>query len=635
MVTSSKLHVRQRALLSRRDLWTEMLNRWRVPWGIVLVAVLTCCVYGPALHGGLILDDELLTQNKLVKAPDGLHRFWFTTEPTDYWPVTSSAFWIEWRLWGGNSTGYHLTNLVFHAIDALLVWLILEHLAIPGAFSAAVIFTVHPVNVESVAWISQLKNLLALLFALLAAWCYLITEVRLSPATENRSQASAAPWYLLSLLLFVLGMLSKGSVAVLPALLLLIVWWRRPISRWDIARVAPFFLFGGLLALLNVWFQTHGAETVVRNMTPIGRLLGAGAVVWFYLFKALLPIHLVFVYPQWNIDAGNLIWWLPLLSAVMVTALLMWLRQTRFGRPVLVAWLYFCISLVPVMGFTDVGYMQYSLVADHYQHIAIIGVIALVAAALASWRESKQGTARYVVDFVAAVYVGGLTLLANQQCQEYRDPVTLYETTLEQNPTCWLAHNNLGNLLNDAGEKLEAIAHFEASLTIKADQPKVYSNLGAAQVEIGQPDQGFDSFQQALKIDPKFADAEYNWGVALRKMGNFPEAIEHFQRAVALKQDNAQHYNNLGQVLLETGQFDAAIKNLEIARSLDPDDVNSCTALALAYEHAGRLEDARATAERGLELARGQRQTALADQIQAWLSKLGARSSSVPSGRAP
>lgn len=225
------------AVLSRRDSWTQWLLRWRLPLGIALLVVLVCLVYWPALHGGLILDDELLTQNKLIKAPDGLYRFWFTTEPTDYWPVTSSAFWLEWRLWGDDLTGYHLTNLVVHIADALLIWLILDHLAIPGAFLAAVIFAVHPVNVESVAWISQLKNLLALLFAPLATWCYLKTDDRLSSSDGRRHQESSAPWYLLSLTLFVLGMLSKGSVAVLPALLLLIVWWRRPITRWDIARL--------------------------------------------------------------------------------------------------------------------------------------------------------------------------------------------------------------------------------------------------------------------------------------------------------------------------------------------------------------------------------------------------------------
>jgi protein O-mannosyl-transferase len=630
----SKIHSQDCAIPTGLSPWAEYIVRWQIPFGIGLIALLACFVYWPALPGGFVLDDELLTQNKLVKASNGLYRLWFTTEPTDYWPVTSTSFWLEWRLWGDKPTGYHITNLVLHVFDSLLIWLLLRRLAIPGAFLAAVIFAVHPVNVESVAWIAQRKNLLALLFLLLSTLSYLKAQTRLTTSSERQPQVSAGSWYLLSLVLFVLAMLSKGSAVVLPALLLLITWWRRPISKWDFARTAPFFFLGGLLAVLNVWFQTHGADAVVRNVSAIDRLLGAGAVVWFYLFKAVAPIHLTFVYPNWNIEASDILWWLPLFATVTVTAALAWKRNTRFGRPLLFAWLFFCISLVPVMGFTDVGYMQYSLVADHYQHIAIIGVMALIAAGLIRWHTWADENGRYEADFVAGVYIVGLVILSFQQSREYRDPTILYETTLQKNPACWLALNNLGNLASDAGNKQEAIDHYNASLKIKPDQPSVLSNLGAAQVEIGQTREGFDSFEQALKLDPGFADAEYNWGVALRKMGRLPEAIAHLQRAVDLKNDNAQHYNNLGQVLLETGQTDAAIKNLEMAHGLDPDDVNSCTALSIAYEHAGRLNDAIDAAQRGLELARSQHQTVLAQQIEGWLNKLRATQSQPNKDRA-
>ncbi len=263
---------------------------------------------------------------------------------------------------------------------------------------------------------------------------------------------------------------------------------------------------------------------MVRNVTAIDRLLGAAAVIWFYLYKALLPVNLIFVYPQWNIEAANPLWWIPLIGVLVVTALLLWQRRTRFGRALLFAWLFFCISLIPVMGFTDVGYMQYSLVADHYQHIAMIAVVTLIAASLSLWCSAAREGFRLVPYLIAAAYVACLLFLAMQQSAEYADPITLYETTLEKNPACWLAHNNLGNLAKDAGRKQEAIEHYTASLQLKPDQPKVLSNLGAAQIEIGQTSQGFASFQAALKYDPHFADAEYNWGVALRKMGRLPES---------------------------------------------------------------------------------------------------------------
>jgi tetratricopeptide (TPR) repeat protein len=636
-MNSSQVRSHNLAVSSRPQTFAEHAVRWQVPLGIALIAALAYFVYRPALHGGFILDDELLTQSKLIKAPDGLHRFWFTTEPTDYWPVTSSSFWLEWRLWGDNPTGYHVTNLVLHIADSLLIWLLLRRLAIPGAFLAAAIFAVHPVNVESVAWIAQRKNLLAMLFLLISILCYLKTEDRLSWTGEEGSRPSASPWYLLSLMAFVLGMLSKGSVAVLPALLLLIVWWRRPLTKWDVLRSVPFFLLGGLLTLLNVWFQTHGAETIVRNVTPLERLLGAGAVVWFYLFKALVPVNLIFVYPQWNIQASNFLWWLPLLGAVAVTALLVWqcasssattnrtLIPTSWARPLLFAWLFFCISLAPVMGFTDVGYMQYSLVADHYQHIAIIGVVALIAAGWSVWRKSMPENARFAADIVAAVYVGGLAFLSLQQCEEYRDPATLYQMTLEKNPACWLACNNLGNLLSAENQKQAAIELYDKSLIIKADQPKVYSNLGATQIEIGQTEQGLASFQQALKLDPNCFDAEYNWGVALRKLGHSDEAIPHLQRAIELQPENPLYYNSLGQAQIETGHAKAAIKSLEMAHELDPDNVNTCAALAVAYEHGGRTAEALATGQQAVELARSQHQTELADRLDQWLKAFRAR----------
>ncbi len=185
-----KIHSRQRAISPTNSPRTETASSWRIPLGISLIVLLACFAYWPALHGGFVLDDELLTQNKLIKAPDGLYRLWFTTEPTDYWPVTSTSFWFEWRLWGDQPTGYHLANLALHIVDSLLIWLLLRWLAIPGAFLAAVIFTVHPVNVESVAWIAQRKNLLALLFLLLATLCYFASENRRQSAENDASSSS-------------------------------------------------------------------------------------------------------------------------------------------------------------------------------------------------------------------------------------------------------------------------------------------------------------------------------------------------------------------------------------------------------------------------------------------------------------
>ncbi len=365
-------------------------------------------VYLPCLNGRFVMDDDtMVTDNALIQSQDGLYRFWCTAQAIDFWPATNTTFWIEWRLWGNNPGGYHTTSLILHVLESLLIWLILRRLSVPGAFLAALIFAVHPVNVESAAWIAQRKNITAMLFFLLSILWYLKAVQRADTQTapghlkdNHRETASGFPhpssfilhpssldfWYWLSLAAFVLAMLGKGSAAVLPVLLLVIICWLRPLTRWDFLRTAPFFLVAILLTAVNVWFQTHGGEAITRSADFIQRLLGAGGVVWFYLYKAVLPIDLAFVYRQWHIEAGNPLWWMPLLCVLIITAVLWLYRKKPWARPLLFAWAFFCAALVPVMGFTDVGFMKYSLVADHYQHIAIIGVIALAAGYWGLWR---------------------------------------------------------------------------------------------------------------------------------------------------------------------------------------------------------------------------------------------------------
>ncbi len=346
--------------------------------GFALIAVVAGIVYWPSLTGGFLWDDDLLlTGSPLVKAADGLYRMWFTTEPVDYWPLTNSSFWLEWRLWGMNPIGYHVTNVLLHIANAALAWAILRRLQIPGAFFAALIFVAHPVNVESVAWIAQRKNTLSMLFFLLSILWYLKHD----NDDEHTHAPGRARWYGLSLLAFVLAMLSKGSVAVLPPMLLLLAWWqRRAIAPRDLVRTVPFFAVAAGLSLVNMWVQAYGAPEVVRHATLVERALGAGAVLWFYVWKAVLPINLAFVYPQWTINATDLRWWLPLLAAVLVTGFLVWRRDTTWGRPALFAWAFYGLALAPVMGFVDVYFMKYSLVADHYQYIALLAVSACAGA---------------------------------------------------------------------------------------------------------------------------------------------------------------------------------------------------------------------------------------------------------------
>ncbi len=370
--------------------------------GILLLAGLAVAAYLPSMGGNFILDDDLyLTNSSIIKSPDGLRLFWCSVEAIDYYPVSNSSLWIEWRLWGMNPRGYHVTNLLLHVASALLIWAILRQLAVPGAFLAALLFTVHPVNVESVAWISQRKDLLAIVFCLLSVLCYLkadepvlpIDKIRSSQPPPSAKGSHGNKWYWLSLLMFLMAVLSKGSATILPAVLLALVWWqRRKIDLGEWLRVAPFFVISIVLTLANIWFQHRGYEADIRSASFAERCAGTGAAVWFYLSKAIVPINLAFIYPKWRVDTGIVLCWLPLGAAVIVTAVLILKRDNWWGRPLLLAWIFFGVVLIPMLGFTDVGFMEFSLVADHYQHMAIIGVLALAAAWLA-WCQQIRGAA--------------------------------------------------------------------------------------------------------------------------------------------------------------------------------------------------------------------------------------------------
>ncbi len=568
--------------------------------GIILIAMLAFLAYFPSLNGGFIWDDKdvFLAEKKVVKNPDGLYKFWCTNETTDYWPLTYSSFWIEWRLWKINTAGYHITNLIFHVAESLLIWIILRKLSIPGGFLAGMIFALHPVNVESVAWIAELKDVLAVLFFLLSILWYL--KVQEASGNGNRETESdfihpssfilhplsLNTWYCLSLAAFVLAMLSKGSVAILPVLLLGIIWWLRPLIRPDFVRIAPYFLVALVLTGVNIWFQTHGTGPI-RNASFTERLLGAGSVLWFYLYKALLPINLSFVYPQWQIKAGNVLWWLPLLAALIMTVV-SWRYRKSWSRPLLFAWGFFCVALLPMMGFTDVYFMTYSLVADHYQHIAIIGIIALAASTWNVWRRSAPVGVHRTANVIAVVVVGVLALMTWRQSGLYRDEITLYQATLKKNPECWMAHTNLGFIFGLKGQINEQIEHYKQAVKLHPDYPEAHNNLALLLMENGRIPEAIEYFKQALKWKPDYAEARNNLGSILIKTGQTQEAIENFRYAIKINPNYLEALNNLGSTLAQTGQPQEAIKYLQKASRLKPDDVEIRNNLGNALRLTGQ-----------------------------------------------
>jgi tetratricopeptide (TPR) repeat protein len=591
-----------------------------------LIVLITLVAYAPVWHGKFIWDDSLIVKNRFVKASDGLHRFWCTTQAPDYYPLTWSLWWAEWRWWGDSATGYHVLNVLLHAANAVLVWTVLRRLKVPGAWLAGLIFAVHPVNVATVAWISEQKNTLSMLFYLTAILLYLRFD-----------EAGRWRWYGLSWLAFLLALLSKTAVVMLPVVLLGCTWWQHGgVRRKDWLRVTPFFVLALVLGLVTVWFQYHrvlGGQGI-RTDSFLTRLAAAGWVLWFYLYKALCPFELCVIYPKWQIDASRWVSYVP--GFVLVGCLtLFWSKRRTWGRSPLFGLGYFIVTLFPVLGFFDQGFYGVSLVADHWQYCSIVGIIALtVAAGVALCR--RLGPQRWYVGLLAgAVVLVALGTAAWTRSRIYTDSRTLWVNALAENPDAWLAHNNLGYLLardgdlagaiwhyeqalrlepdyaaahNNLGTALlrtgkiqEAIRHFVRAVEIEPDWAAAHNNLGNARLQTGEIQDAVSQFEQAVQDDPDYAEAHYNLGNALWKEGKVRDAAEHYQKALVLNPDFAQAHNNLG-VLLQADRLPEAIAHYERALQVNPDYAEAHFNLGNALVQSGKTTEAIGHYEAALRL---------------------------------
>jgi protein O-mannosyl-transferase len=600
--------------------------------GVAVITIATSYAYLGALDGGFVWDDEgLLESNETIAASNGLYQIWLTNTPQDYWPVTNTSFWLEWRLWGANPVGYHVTNLALHIAAALLLWAILTRISIPGAFLGALLFAVHPVNVESVAWISQRKNTLAMVFFLLSILGYLNFEAKLSKLKESiLSLASSSAlsfrtwyWYAASLIAFLLAMLSKGSVAVLPAVLLAICWWRRGrIGIPDLARVVPFAVLAASFTCVNIWFQTHGTGEVIRSAGLAERVAGAGAAVWFYLAKAVLPIDLIPIYPQWHIQSADLLWWIPLCAAFLATAILIWRDRSthaRMTRALLFAWACFCIGLAPVLGFADVGFMKFSLVADHYQYVAIIAVTGFAAASLTVSYNSAQGATRIAIRAATVALVVAFTFLAARQSQIYGSAGRFFEEAIEGNPDCAVAQYNLGVSLSRSGRYSEALERYRQALILKPDYAEAHNNLGTAYQKLGDMGGAIAHYKAALEIKPDFPEARYNLANNLLELGRLNEAIDQYREALKERSSFVKAQFHLAVALFRSGRLEDAIQQYELILAVRPDLAEAWENLAVAYAQLHRSADALSAGQKAIDAAGATGQRAQMEEFDRWL----------------
>lgn len=505
-----------------------MLRRVRESYRLgLLLAAVTFVAYIPALRGGFVWDDAIYVRdNPIIKASDGLRRIWCTTEFTDYYALSNTSFWLEWRLWGNNPVGYHVTNVLLHVLNALLIWQLLRQLKIPGAYAAALVFALHPVNVMSVAWISERKNVLSLFFALLTVLAFL----RWDETRERR-------WHVWAVVAFALALLSKTAVVMLPVVLLLLSWWRRrQLTRHDFVATIPFFVLSMVMGLVTILFERQHGITgyIVRDDSFVARLAGAGWAVWFYIWKTLWPTNLIVIYPRWEIEVGQLIQWLPL----VVLALCLrqaWKDRRTWGQGTLFALGCLVILLFPVLGLFDVAFMAYSFVADHWLYPAIIAIIALVCAVV-RWRP------------VMALLCVALGVMTWKQTQVWHDEERLWTDTLAKNPGAWMAHNNLGNILHAHDHDGEAVEHYRETIRLKPDYGNAHYNLGIVYYEYSEFDHAAGQFAEAARLKPESAEARNNLGAALVGLGRTNDAIAQFEIAATLAPQWNDPRNNLSRL---------------------------------------------------------------------------------------
>jgi tetratricopeptide (TPR) repeat protein len=559
------------------------LRRYKWIFGLFLMAA-TMIAYQPMWHAGFIWDDNLLlTANPLIKSPHGWHQFWFTTKTPDYFPVMSSCFWVEWRLWGMNAAGYHVVNVLLHAANAILLWRLLARLNIPGAGLAAAIFALHPVNAATVAWIAELKNTLSFFFFALSLLWYL----RFDDSRRWR-------WYALSFGAFLFALLSKIEVAPLPFVLLGVAWWRHGRVEWkDLRHSIPFFAAAFLLGLVSVWFQNHVAigHDVVRTDNFWARLAGAGWAVWFYLGKALLPVNLIPIYPRWQIDPTDLLSYMPGLLLV-AGFVVFWQYRRSWGKALLFGLGYAVLMFLPVLGFINIYFFRYSLVANHWQYFSIIGPIALAAAGItmaADFLGERNAWLKPAFCGALLLTLGGLTW---GQSRMYADDEMLWRTTIDRNPASWAAHNNLGAVLIEKKQLDKAIVQLQQALAIQPDYSEACDNLGNALLQKGQTDEAIAQYQHALAIQPDNAVAHFNLGNALLQKGQADEAIAQYQHALALQPDNAEAHFNLGNALLQKGQADEAIRHYQTAIGIKPDYFDARNNLGTTWLRKGNVAEA-------------------------------------------
>jgi tetratricopeptide (TPR) repeat protein len=584
-------------------------------FAFILLAV-TLLAYQPAWNGKPIMDDARHLIGPEQRSLEGFRALWTKPNTTQqYHPLVDTLFWVEDKLWSDSMWGYHIVNILLHVVAALMLLRILQRLEVPGAWLAAAIFALHPVQVESVAFLVELKNTLSALFFFSGMLVYLRFD-------ENRDRK----FYLLFSLLFVVGLFAKAVLALLPAAILIALWWKRGRLEWkrDVLPLIPFAVLGIAAGIATGWMEREFSQAKGEGFEfpMLERMLIAGRAFWFYLGKIFWPSNLMLMYPRWNISPT--VWWQYLFPIAALALLIIAWALRRRGRWLLAGMLFFTAMVLPFLGFHSMRIFRFQFVSDHFQYLPIIGVIVPASAGAAIWLNRLRGWPRTVGYGLCLVLLATLTFLSWRHSRMFRDSETCYRMVIEGYPDSWPAHFNLGYSLLREGRQDEALMHFKKVLELNPDDlaamKDVNLNLGAVFLKKGYVDIAIFYYKKMLEIGPDYR-AYAGIGNALHRKGTFGEAIANYNKALEIEPKSAVVKSNLAWMLATAPQ--ASLRNGPRAVELAEQAVRSrgyeplfLRALAAAYAESGNFPKAIETGQRALQLATTQKMTGVVKALR-------------------
>lgn len=559
----------------------------------------TLAVYWQVQHHDFVNfdDDDYIYDNYQVQKGLTLESIvWaFTTMHASNWhPLTWLSHMLDYQLYGLNPGWHHLTNLLFHIANTLLLFFVfrkMTHRVWQSAFVAA-LFALHPCHVGSVAWASERKDMLSTFFWMLTMWSYIWYVEH--PAIKR---------YFVVVSCFVLGLMSKPMLVTLPFVLLLLDYW--PLNRLQIDpsdaigssqhksiafrlvwEKTPLFVLVVISGIITVYAQKHGGLVVSLDEIPFGARVTNTLVAYVkYIGKMIYPAKLAAIYPH----PGTLPWWQVISACLLLISISYAVIKLVKQRPYLsVGWLWYLGTLVPVIGLVQVGNQA---MADRYTYVPFTGLFIIIAWGLPevtnNWKHSKKWLAGF-----AAVVLTVLMVATWKQVGHWKNSITLYEHNLKVATNHFVPHNSLGNALLKEGRIKEAIEHFLQALRIKPDYEEAYNNLGNALLKQGQTQEAIDYYLHALRIKPDYGEAHYNLAYVLDKQGRKQEAIDHYLQALQIRPDFTQAHNNLGIALEETGRRAEAVEHYLTALRINPRSIETHMNLGAALAELGRIDEA-------------------------------------------